>query len=129
MPRDSGHRTLAHPHVQNPQHKRKSPVPISLSTVQWHMPNRDFVIATGTLVTVNFCFKIAALSCFIRNETMEMLQQQDTLYFRYITMHMHFQIIKINCMCRQRHLCKLMLLHKFLPDTDKFVLPGNTIIK
>ena len=57
-----------------------SPLPTSLSTVQSHMPNRKFVVATAKLETVPFCFHNSALSCFILNETLDMLQQQETLF-------------------------------------------------
>ena len=43
----------------------KSPVPTSLSTVQSHMPNRNFFVPTATLVTVMFSFHGSGLSCFI----------------------------------------------------------------
>ena len=39
--------------------------------------------AAATQVTVTFCFHNYALSCFILNETFDMLQQQKTLYFEY----------------------------------------------
>ena len=38
-------------HMQFPQHMLAS-----LSTMQLHMPNRNFIITTATLVTVIFCF-------------------------------------------------------------------------
>ena len=51
----------------------KSPMPTSLSTIQLHMPNRNFFGATATLVTVNFCCHSRALTCFILNETFDLL--------------------------------------------------------
>ena len=59
-------------------------VPTSLSTVQPHMPNRGFIVTTETLVTVTFCLYNSVLSCFILIETLDMLQRQETLYFRYM---------------------------------------------
>ena len=72
-----------HMHMQNPLNEREIAHATSLSTVQSHMPNRGFVVATAVLVTVPFCFHNSALSFFILNETFGMLQQQETLYFRY----------------------------------------------
>ena len=58
------------PHTcQIPCTSEKSPVPTSLSTLQSHMPNRSFIVATATLVTVTFCFQNSAVLCFIQNET------------------------------------------------------------
>ena len=53
-------------HVQNtpPPTSEKSPVTTSSLTVQLHMPNRNNVVATATLVTVTFCFHNSVLSCF-----------------------------------------------------------------
>ena len=62
------------------------------SNVPSRMPNRDFVVATGTLVTVTFCFQNATLSCFILNETLDMLQQQETLNFGYTNRGLHMQL-------------------------------------
>ena len=74
------------------------------------MPKRDFVVATATLLLHN-----SALSCFILNQTFDMLQQQETLYFWYINFgpHVAFQIIKSNHSCRQWCTCELPLLHQF----------------
>ena len=57
---------------------------------QSHMPNRNLVVATATLVTVTIRFHKAALSCFILNETFEIL-----LHFRCKNMgsHVQFQVI------------------------------------
>ena len=52
-------------HVQNPRKSEKSPVPTLLSTVQVHMPNRNFVVATARLVAVTFGFHHSAIRCFI----------------------------------------------------------------
>ena len=66
-----------------PNTSEKSPVPTSLSTVQSQMPNRNFVVAAATLVTVTLCFHNFALSCFTLNEAFDKLQQQETLYCGY----------------------------------------------
>ena len=63
-----------------------APVPTSLSTVRSHMPNRNFVVTTATLVTQFFCHNSALLS-FILNETFYMLQQEGALYFVYVRIH------------------------------------------
>ena len=52
-----------HTHAKSPSTSKKSSVLTSLLTVQSHMPNRNFVITTATLVTVIFCFHNSALSC------------------------------------------------------------------
>ena len=49
----------------------KSPVPTTLSPMQLHMPNRNFVVATATLVTVTLFFHNSALSCSALNETFD----------------------------------------------------------
>ena len=51
-------------HLQIPSLSKKSHVPTSLSTVQSHVPHRNFVVATATLVAVSFCFHNITLSCF-----------------------------------------------------------------
>ena len=56
--------------------------PASLSTVQSHMQNRDFVVVTATLMTVTFCFYNSALPCFTLNETLS-IHQQQALNFGY----------------------------------------------
>ena len=78
------------------------------------MPIRNFVVATATLVTVIFCFHSCVLSCFTLNETFDMLQQQETLYFEYanLGLHIEFQIIKSTNSFR--HVYVLILLHQFL---------------
>ena len=63
-----------------PSKNEKSPLPASLLTVQLLMPNRNYFIATATLVTITFSSHNSALSCFALNETFGMLQQQETLY-------------------------------------------------
>ena len=80
---------------------KQSPLPTSLSTMPLHMPNRDFIVATVPLVTVSFNLHVSVLSCFILNETYDMLQQQETLYLRYINSgsHVSFQIVKSNHTC------------------------------
>ena len=67
----------------------KSPMRTLLSTVQSHMPNRNFVVATAALVTVTFCFYDSGLSSFNRNETLDMLQQQETLYIKILDRTCH----------------------------------------
>ena len=81
-------------HVQN-NTSEKLPLPTLLSIVQSEMPHRNFVVATATLVTVSFCFHNSASSCFILNETIDVLQQQETLCFGCTNLgsHVHFQII------------------------------------
>ena len=66
-------------HLQNLPLQRKIAVPTSLLAVQSHVPNRNYVVATATLVTVMFCFHNSALSCFILNEIFDMLQYQEAL--------------------------------------------------
>ena len=70
-------------HVQNPWMSgdtcEKSPVPSSLSTVQSHMPNRNFVVSTATLTTVTFYIHSSALPCFVQNEKFDVLQQKDSV--------------------------------------------------
>jgi len=99
IPWDMCDRTCACPHTRKIFCTcEKSPMLTSLSTVQSLMPNRNFVVATATLVTVTFCFHNSALSCFILKETFNILQQQETLYCRYTNFgsHVRFQIIKSN---------------------------------
>ena len=68
MPGDACDHTLACPRTcKIPSTSDKLPVPTSLSTVQWHMPNGNFVVATATLVTVTFCFHNFALSYLTLN--------------------------------------------------------------
>ena len=69
--------------------------PTSLSTVQLHLPNKNFVVATVILVTVTFCFYTSDLSCFILNETFELVQHQETLHFENTNLEsqMQFQLI------------------------------------
>ena len=76
MPRDSCDHTFGYPNMcKITSTSEKLLVPTSLSTVQAHMPNRNYVV-TATLMTVTFCFHNAALSCFILNEIFAMLQRQ-----------------------------------------------------
>ena len=104
--------------VQNPQHQRKIAQANINITVQSHITNRNFFIATATLVTVALCFHNSALSCFILNLTFGILQQQETQYSgeahetQYSGEYMNFQITKSNCPCRQGHMCELTLLHQ-----------------
>ena len=77
MPRDLSSHMCASPHTcKIPSTSEESPTPTSLSTMQLHMPYRSFVVATATLVIFTFCFQNSALSCFIVNQTFDMLQQQ-----------------------------------------------------
>ena len=106
-------RTCTYPCTRKiPSESEKSPVPSSLSTVLPHMRNRNFVVATATLVTVTFCPYISALSYFFLNETFDMLQQQEALSFEYrnIESHLKFRIIKSNRLSRQERMCELTLL-------------------
>ena len=92
-----------------------SPVPTSLLTLQSHIPNSNFIVATAKLVIFTFSFHNSVLSCFILNDTFYLLQQQETLYFGYTNLgsHVPFQIHKSNRSCRQRHMCELPLLYKY----------------
>ena len=83
-------------YVQNPQHEQKITRAKSLSIVQSRVPNRKFVVATATLMTVTFCIHNFASSCFTLNETLYMLQHQEILYFTYTICgsHVPFQIIQ-----------------------------------
>ena len=56
-----------------------------------HPANRNFIVATATLLAVIFSFHVSALSCFVMYETFDMLQQQETLYFRYTNFGSHVQ--------------------------------------
>ena len=49
---------------KTPSTSEKSPAQTSLSAVQSQMPNRNFVVATATQVTIIICFHNSA-SCFI----------------------------------------------------------------
>ena len=54
------------PETRVSQHEpHKLPVLTSLPTVQSHMPNRNFVVATATQVNVTFCFYNSVLSWFL----------------------------------------------------------------
>ena len=99
-----------------PSMSEKLPVPATILTVQSHIPNRNFVVTIATLVNVNFCFHNTALSCFILNETFQVLQQQETLYFGYTNLgwHMQLQTSKSNHLCKQGCMCKLTHLYQFL---------------
>ena len=90
---------------------KKSPLPTSLSAVQSHMPNRNFVVTTATLVTVTFYFHNCTLSRLFLNETFNMYLEQQTLYFRYKI---------LDRSCRQSCISELTLLHVFLPGMDCF---------
>ena len=82
--------TYVCPHTcKVPSISEKSSVPKSLSSTQSQMPNRNFIVATATLVPVTFCFhnsvllcfilNDSAFLCFILNDTFDMFQQQETL--------------------------------------------------
>ena len=106
MPRDTCDRTCTCPHTcKMLSTSKKSPVPTSLLIVQSHMPSKNFVVVTATLVTATFCFHNSALSCFIPNDAFEMVQQQETLYLGNKTLgsYVQFQIIQSNHSCRQGH--------------------------
>ena len=65
---DTGDRTCECPHTcRIPSTSRKLPVPALLSTVQSHMPNRNFSVATATLVTVTFA--VITLVCHVFSYT------------------------------------------------------------
>ena len=82
VPGDMCDRTFTYPQTcKIPSTSEKSPMPTSLSTVQSHMPNRNFVVTTATLVTVTFCFHNSALSCFVLNQRFDMLQQHYYYYY------------------------------------------------
>ena len=78
MPRDTCDHTC-----EVPSTIKKPTASTSLSSVQSHVPQRDFAVATATLVTVNFCFHNSGLFCFILNDAFDMPLQQETLYFGY----------------------------------------------
>jgi len=63
-----------------------SPLPTSLVTVRSHVPNRNYVVTTATLVSVIFCFHNSILSCFILNEIFDMLQKQKA-FCGYTNLH------------------------------------------
>ena len=121
MPYDTCDRTYACPNTcKIPYTSEISPLPTSLSTVQSHMPNRNFVVPIVKPVTVPFCFHTSALSCFTLNEAFDMLQKQETLYLGYTNFRSYwpFQLIKSNRSCRQGQTCELTLVHEFLPGMD-----------
>ena len=104
-----------HPHTcKIPCISKRSPVPTSLLTVLSHMPNRNFIVITATLVIITFCFHNSALSCFVLNEAFNILQQLQTLHFGYTNYgsQVPFQIFKNNSSCRQGYMCRSMLLHQ-----------------
>ena len=99
MPGDMCDRMFACPHtLKFSSMSEKSPMPTSLSAMQSHTRNWNFVVTTATLVTVTYCFHNSALSCFILNEIFDMLQQQETLYFGYVILasYVQLQIITAN---------------------------------
>ena len=99
MPKDICNQTCISPYMcKIPSISEKSLLPMSLSTMQSHMPNGDHIVVIATLVTATFCFLNSALSCFILNEAFKMLQQQETLYFRYadLGLYVPFQLVKRN---------------------------------
>ena len=99
MPKDICNQTCTSPYMcKIPSISEKSLLPTSLSTMQSHMPNGDHIVVIATLVTATFCFLNSALSCFILNEAFKMLQQQETLYFRYtdLGLYVPFQLVKSN---------------------------------
>ena len=113
-----------------PRTSEKSPVPTSLLTVQLHMPNRNFVVATNTQVTVTFCFHNSALSCFILYEIFDILQQQETLFCGCTNLRPHVQIkiSKSNHSCKRECTCELTLVHQFLPGMDWICSLGTSIL-
>ena len=125
MPGDTCDRTCACSHTcKISSTNQKSPVPASLSSVQSYMPNRNFVVATATLVAVTFCFHNSSLSCFVLNETFDMLQEQETLYFIYrnLRSHVQFQITKSNRSSKRGCTCELTLVHQFLPGMNLIII-------
>ena len=93
----------------------KSPVPKSLSTMQSHLPNRNFVVATELLVTSLFCFHNYAL-CQMRH--LECFSSNSVLGYTNLRSHVQFQVIKSNRLCRKGGTWKLTLMHRFLQDKD-----------
>ena len=91
-----------HTRAKSPARAKKSSVTTSLSTVQSHVPNRNFIVAATTLMTVTLCFHISAVSCFVLNETFDMLQEQEAMFLGYTTLgaYVQFYIIKSNCSCK-----------------------------
>ena len=86
MPGETYNRTCSHT-CKIPSTSEKPPVPTSLSTTQLHLSIKNFVN--------NCCFHNSTSSCFILNETSNMLQQQETLCFEYTNLrsHVQFQVI------------------------------------
>ena len=96
--RDSCDRTCACLHTcKIPSTSEKSPVLASLITVQSRIPDSNFVVATATLLTVVICFHTSVLSCFILNETFDMLQQQENQMFQFDRLVLMFKIISKIC--------------------------------
>ena len=101
MPGDTCDSTCTCPYMwKTPSTSEKLPVPTSLSTVQFHLPNTTIIVVTAPLVTIRFCFHNFPLPCFILSETSSVLQQLENLYFRYVNLGSHF--LKSNPSCRQR---------------------------
>ena len=58
--------------------------------------NRNFVVATAALVAVTFCCHSSLLFCFVLNNTSDIFQQKETLYFGYTNLgsSVQFQIVR-----------------------------------
>jgi len=96
-----------------------SPLPTSLVTVRSHVPNRNYVVTTATLVSVIFCFHNSILSCFILNEIFDMLQKQKAFCgYTNLASHMQIQINKSNHSCKQGCMCELMFIHQCIQGMD-----------
>ena len=74
MPGDTCDRMCTCPNICKSPARAKVAMLKSLSAVQLHRPNRKFAAATETVVTVAYFFHNSASSCFILNETVDMLQ-------------------------------------------------------
>ena len=68
------------------------PIPTSLSTMQSHMPNNNFVVATATLFAVGVCFHNSALFCFTLKAAYNVLLQQELLYFGHTNLGSQMQL-------------------------------------
>ena len=95
-------------HMENPQQERKV-ARANINTIRAiTSANRSFV---ATRVPFSFCFQNSLLSCFTLNETFDMLQQQETLYYGYTNLgsHLQLQICMSIHSCRQRRTYELTL--------------------
>ena len=87
MPRDTCNPMCMCLHICNiPSRIKRPPVPISLPTMQLHMPNMNFVVIAATLVTVTVCFHSKS-SCLCRQGCMCKLMLMHQFLDQLTLMH------------------------------------------